>query len=113
MKLSGMKSIFDTGIRPKVFIAIIATSLTLLLVSTQILIRNSKKFQAAKHFIENNQEIRSQVGDIKGYGYFINSREKSDTVSYLIFTINGSLSSKKISVCFKRDSTDEWKVDKF
>jgi len=104
---------FDYGINKKILIGFIVASIIILGVVSLTLVRNSEKFKMAKGYLENSDEVNMTLGRIKSYGFFINSNEREDDTSYLIFKVNGELRSARVKIYFKRDSSNNWMVDSY
>lgn len=107
-----MKPLFDIGISTRLFITVIGSILIILLILTQSLLRNSEKFKKAKLYIESNKDVKERIGSVNGYGLFINSNEKSNFNSEMVFVVKGNRSDVKVRVYFKFDSINNWVVEK-
>jgi hypothetical protein len=73
--------------------------------------RTSEAFREAKAFIEVNQQIKTDIGDIKGYGIKIEGNYNSPKGSSdFTFDVSGSKKTARINVKLDKSELGRWTV---
>jgi ABC-type transport system involved in cytochrome c biogenesis permease subunit len=94
------------------FIMMAVTAFGLLIIGISIIfINNSAVFLASKTYIESNEQILNEIGDIIGYDYLpVGQVLEDEGEAKLFFFVKGSLKYQSFYVKATMDENEEWQI---